>query len=123
MYEGSFKYKDMYKRNPQVPEGIVPMSIADMEFRTAPEITEAVKRYLDENILGYTDITDSYLDAITGWMGKRHNYEVQKEWIAPSDGVVTAIGDMILCMTAPGDGVVVFSPVYKPFKRGTSYEK
>ena len=120
MYEGSFKYKDMFKRNPQVPEGIVPMSIADMEFRTAPEITEAIKRYLDTNVLGYTDMTDNYLEAIVGWMGKRHNYIVDKEWIAPSDGVVTAIGDLILCTTDPGDGVVIFSPVYYPFKRSVN---
>lgn len=115
--ENSFKYKDMLKRNPDVPSGIVPMSIADMEFRTAPEITEEIKRYLDHNYLGYTDISDSYLNSIVNWMGKRHNYEIKKEWIAPSDGVVTAIGDLILSTTAPGDGVVVFSPVYNPFKR------
>lgn len=115
--ENSFKYKDMLKRNSDVPSGIVPMSIADMEFRTAPEITEEIKRYLDHNYLGYTDISDSYLNSIVNWMGKRHNYEIKKEWIAPSDGVVTAIGDLILSTTAPGDGVVVFSPVYNPFKR------
>ncbi|MBO6242080.1 MAG: pyridoxal phosphate-dependent aminotransferase [Butyrivibrio sp.] len=115
--DNSFKYKDMYKRNPDVPSGIVPMSIADMEFRTAPEITEEVKKYLDTNVLGYTDASDGYLNSIVNWMRKRHNYHIKKEWIAPSDGVVTAIGDLILCMTAPGDGVVVFSPVYNPFKR------
>lgn len=99
--ENSFKYKDMLKRNPDVPSGIVPMSIADMEFRTAPEITEEIKKYLDCNYLGYTDISDSYLNSIVNWMGKRHNYEIKKEWIAPSDGVVTAIGDLILSTTAP----------------------
>ena len=115
--DNSFKYKDMYKRNPDVPSGIIPMSIADMEFRTAPEITEAVKGYLDTNVLGYTDASEGYLNSVVTWMKKRHNYQIKKEWIAPSDGVVTAIGDLILCMTDPGDVVVVFSPVYNPFKK------
>ena len=121
--DNSFKYKDMYKRNPDVPSGIIPMSIADMEFRTAPEITEAVKGYLDTNVLGYTDASEGYLNSVVTWMRRRHNYQIKKEWIAPSDGVVTAIGDLILCMTDPGDGVVVFSPVYDPFKKAVKMKE
>ncbi len=120
---GSFKYKDMYKRCPDVPEGIVPLSIADMEFRIAPEIREGIREYLDENVLGYTDLTDEFKEALIGWMKKRHDYTVKKEWIAPSDGVVTAIGDLILSTTKPGDGVIVFSPVYNPFKKAVNMKK
>ncbi len=114
---GSFKYRDMYKRNPRVPAGIVPLSVADMEFSTAPEIREGLGRYLAENTVGYSDITDDFKEALISWMRRRHNYAVEKEWIAPSDGVVTAIGDLIESTTEPGDGVIVFSPVYNPFKK------
>lgn len=115
--KSSYKYKDMYDRNPDVPDGIIPLSIADMEFIIAPEIREGIGRYLADRTLGYTFASDDYYEAVIDWMMKRHSYHIEKEWIAPSDGVVTAIGDLILSVTKPGDGVIVFSPSYRPFRR------
>ena len=114
--KSSYKYKDMYDRNPDVPEGIVPLSIADMEFIIAPEIREGIGKYLADRTLGYTFASEEYYEAVIEWMQKRHSYHLEKEWIAPSDGVVTALGDLILSVTKPGDGVIVFSPSYRPFR-------
>lgn len=113
----SYKYNDMLKRNPDVPEGIIPFSVADMEFKNAPEIAEGLKEYLDENVLGYTAPSKDFLESIKDWLAMRHNYKIEKEWIQLSDGVVPALGDFIRAMTKEGDGVIILSPVYYPFKR------
>ena len=77
---GSFKYEQMIKWNPKVVEKkVVPLSVADMEFKTPPEIVDALKRYLDNNILGYTGPTQEYFDAVIGWMKKRHGLGHQGE--------------------------------------------
>ena len=115
-HAASYKYMDMLKKNPNVPEDIIPLSVADMEFKTAPEITEGLKEYLDRNVLGYTAPTDGFLDAVENWMLKRHDYHIKREWIAVSDGVVPAITDLIRATTNEGDGVIILSPVYYPFK-------
>ena len=113
----SYKYKDMLKRNPDVPEGTIPFSVADMEFKNAPEIIEGLKEYLENNVLGYTAPSEGLLDAIKGWMAKRHNYNIEKEWIQLSDGVVPAIGDFIRAMTKEGEGIIILTPVYYPFRK------
>ena len=112
---GSFKYADMFERNPDVPDGIIPLSTADMEFYNAPEIREGLKEFIDHMVLGYTAGTDGFYDAVVDWMRRRHDYEIKKKWIAISDGVVPAIGDLIRCNSEEGDGVLITSPVYYPF--------
>ena len=65
---GSVKWRDMLEKQPDVPEGVVPLSVADMEFKTAPEITAGLKEYIETQALGYTEATDTYYDAVAGWM-------------------------------------------------------
>ena len=113
----SYKYINMLKKNPNVPEGIIPLSIADMEFKNAPEIAEGLKEYIDKNVLGYTAPTEGFLDAVSGWLKKRHGYDVNKDWIQLSDGVVPAICDLIRATTNERDKVIILSPVYGPFKK------
>jgi len=78
----------MKRWNPNLPEEIVPFSVADMEFKNAPEIVEGLKKYIDSTILGYTMPKKSYLEAVCGWMKKRHNWEINSKWIVVSPGVV-----------------------------------
>ncbi len=118
---GSSKWEAMYRINPDVPDGIVPFSVADMEFVEAPQISEAVSRLAREAILGYTVATDAYYDAVLDWQRTRHHWNPRKEWISLSPGVVPAIGVAVRAFTAPGDGVIVMPPVYYPFR--TSIEK
>lgn len=65
--------------------------------------------------MGYTFATDAYYDAVIGWMKRRHNWDIKKEWIVEYPGVVPALYHMVNLFTAPGDGVLLFTPVYYPF--------
>lgn len=113
--QGSAKYEQMVGWNPNVSHDIIPFSVADMELRNAPEITEGLKNYIDTHILGYTLPTESYLNAVCGWMKKRHNWEIKPEWIVGSAGVVGAFYSAIKALTRPGDGVIIMTPTYYPF--------
>ena len=87
---GSSKWDGMYAANPNVPEGTVPFSVADMEFKNPPQIAEGIGEYLKNSIMGYTFATDAYYDAVIGWMKRRHNWDIKKEWIVEYPGVVPA---------------------------------
>ena len=113
--QGSFKWEAMYREVPNLSDDIVPFSVADMELKIAPEIREGLKKYIDEAILGYTGATDKYYEAVISWMKRRHNFDIQKEWIVTSSGVVSALFDSVKAFTEKEDGVIVFTPVYYPF--------
>ena len=113
--QGAAKYEQMIGWNPNVSHDIVPFSVADMELKNAPEITEGLKNYIDTHILGYTLPTESYLNSVCGWMKKRHEWDVKPEWIVGSAGVVGAFYSAIKAFTKPGDGVIIMTPAYYPF--------
>lgn len=113
---GSFKWEQMYDWNPDTPDGIIPFSIADMELRNAPEICQGLAEYaLSDKVFGYTGATDSYLDAISSWMKRRHDWEIQKDWIVSVGGVVPAFFIAVQTFVQPGEGVIIMPPVYYPF--------
>lgn len=113
--QGSYKWEDMYAKKENISAGVVPLSVADMEFKNAPEIIEGLKSYLDEVVLGYTMPTKQYNDAVVGWMKRRHNFHIEPEWIVNTAGVVPAFFNAIRSFTNEGDGVIIMSPVYYPF--------
>lgn len=113
--QGSYKWEEMYKVSPGIEDSIVPLSVADMELKIAPEITEGLKHYLDNAVLGYTGAYEDYYNAVIDWMDRRHGFKIQKEWIVCSGGVVSALYDCVKAYTDEGDGVIVFTPVYYPF--------
>lgn len=112
---GAKKWDLMYEQNPNVSQNIMPMSVADMEFDTAPEIKAGLKDYIDESIFGYVEPTDSFYEAVINWQAKRHNWDVKDDWILTTPGVVVAINLAVQTYTKPGDGVITFTPVYGPF--------
>lgn len=114
---GSEKWNMMRAARPDVPEDIVPFSVADMEFRPAPEIVEGLKKYLDGAILGYTEATDAYYDAVIQFMEKHHGFSPKREWIVESPGIVPALVKMVAAFTKPEDSVLILRPVYYPFTR------
>ncbi len=65
---------------------MIPFSVADMEFMTAPEIVEGLKRFLDTNVLGYAQPTDAYKNAVKSWMKKRHGWDIDTQWIKDTWG-------------------------------------
>ena len=112
---GSSKWDLMYETNPDVSKGVMPMSIADMEFKNAPEIIEGLKEHLNDAVLGYTQPTQSYYDAVLKWFKRRHHVDLDQEWIVLTPGVVQGIYNVVQQFSKPGDHVVVFRPVYYPF--------
>jgi cystathionine beta-lyase len=112
---GSGKWEQMKKWNPNVSKGVVPFSVADMEFKNPPEIVEGLKKFIDSTVLGYTQPTENYLNAVCSWMKRRHDWVVKKEWIIGSPGVVNAFFQAVKAFTEPGDGIIVQPPVYYPF--------
>lgn len=112
---GSGKWDEMKKKKPDLSPGVVPFSVADMEFKNAPEIGEGLKKYMDTHILGYTGPTDAYYDAVCGWMKQEHGWEVKPESIVCTLGVVPALFTLVKTFCQPGDGVIVMPPVYYPF--------
>ncbi|WP_195548381.1 MalY/PatB family protein [Holdemania sp. 1001095H_141210_F2] len=115
--QNSSKWKGMRKQNPEVPEGIVPLSVADMELMNPPEIIEGLKQFLDHRILGYTDAGEDYYTETVNWMQRRHHWTIEKEWLVLLPGVVTAINVAVRAFVKPGEKIAILTPVYYPFKK------
>lgn len=113
--QGSSKWQAMDAAAPHHGPEAVPFSVADMEFATAPEIVAALQELCDSAILGYTEPTSNYLDAVCQWQWQRHGFDADPSWIVTSPGVVPALGYGIEAATAPGDRVIIQPPVYYPF--------
>ena len=96
-------------------EGVIPMWVADMDFRTAPAIIDAVESRAQHGIFGYTRVPDAYYQAVIGWFGRRHGFRIEKDWIIYVPGVVPALSAIIKAMTSPGDKVILQTPVYNCF--------
>ncbi|MDX1285014.1 MAG: PatB family C-S lyase, partial [Draconibacterium sp.] len=94
---------------------VLPLWVADMDFRTPDFIVDAIKTRAEHEIYGYTFRPDPYYQAIIDWMKHRHNWEIQKEWISFSPGVVAGLAFAVETFSKPGDGVIVQPPVYFPF--------
>lgn len=107
----SYKWDSM----PATDAEVLPLWVADMDFRTAPAITEALARRVQHGIFGYVRVPDEYYTAVTRWFGRRHKWEIRKEWIIYTSGVVPAVSAVIKALTRPGDGVAVQTPVYNCF--------
>ena len=98
-----------------VKENELPMWVADMDFKTAPEIIEALRERVDHGVFGYTDVDSKWYEAYMGWWKKRHQLDIQKEWLMFCTGVVPAISSIVRKLTTPGEKVIIQTPVYNIF--------
>lgn len=99
-----------------VPSGeVIPMWVADMDFRTAPCIIEALRRRVEHGVFGYTAVPDSYYDAVISWFSRRRGWKIEKDWIIYTTAVVPALSVCIKAFTEPGDKVVFITPAYNCF--------
>ncbi|MDR0849816.1 MAG: pyridoxal phosphate-dependent aminotransferase [Propionibacteriaceae bacterium] len=98
-----------------VAPGELPMWVADMDFRTAPEIIDAVTRKADSGVYGYTSVPPEFAKAIASWWYKRHAWEVDPAWVSYALGVVPAISSLIRTFTKSSGNVLVQTPVYNMF--------
>lgn len=122
--QGSYSLK--WNQAPQLAErfgvshiknDVIPMFTADMDFRSAPPIIEALQEVVNHGIFGYSSFTDapSYNNAIIGWFKRRMGWEIKPDELIYFPGTVEAIKQTILAFTEPGDGVIIQRPVYPPF--------
>lgn len=113
----SQKFDSMAKYTGAVAEDAIPMWVADMDFRAPAAVSDALRAEVDRGVFGYFGDDRSTRSAITAWMRDRHDWTVEPEWIHFSYGVVHGLSMVLEAFTQPGDGVIVFSPVYHAFYR------
>ncbi|WP_407401309.1 MalY/PatB family protein [Sodaliphilus sp.] len=98
-----------------VGDDVLPMWVADMDFRTAPAIIDALRTRVEHGVFGYVTVPESYYDAVISWFARRHGWEIKRDWIQYTSGVVPAVSAIIKAMTRHGDKVVTMTPVYNCF--------
>ena len=94
----------------------IPMWIADMDFRTAPFMTQAYRDRIALDAFGYTRTPQEFYDAVAQWETQQHGWKVAPEWVTYVPGVITSMAQAILCFTEPGDKILLQPPVYDPFR-------
>ena len=99
----------------EIGETELPMWVADMDFETAPEIKEAVRKRAEHGIFGYSVVTEQWYKAYISWWKKRHNFTIDKEYLIFCTGVVPAISSIVRKLTTAGENVLVQTPVYNIF--------
>ena len=96
-------------------QDVIPLWIADMDFKTAQPVIDALKARAEEGIWGYTSRPDSYYEAVCGWQKRRNGWDIDKSMISFNLGVVPALSSMVYVFTEPGDKVLIQTPVYSEF--------
>ena len=96
-------------------KGAIPMWVADMDFRVAQPITNALLRRVEHGVFGYTEVPETYYQSIIDWFSRRHNWTIDRSWILYTSGVVPAISAVVKALTQPGDKVLIQTPVYNCF--------
>lgn len=104
-----------YKWDTPEREEVLPMWVADMDFRTAPAVIEALQRRVSHGIFGYTKVPDTYYKAVRDWFLRRHKWDVASEWIIYTTGVVPALSAVIKALVKLGDKIIVQTPAYNCF--------
>jgi len=96
-------------------DDLLPLWVADMDFKSPPEITEAMLKVAQHGLYGYVLPRDDYFNAVIGWMDRRFDWRIERDWILTVPGIVPAIGLAVNTFTKPGEKVIVQQPVYHPF--------
>jgi len=110
----SIKYDQLEERFGNAD--LIPLWVADMDFRTPDFIVEALRKRCEHELFGYTYASDAYYESIINWVHYKHNWKIRKEWISYIPGIVKGIAFALHCFTRPGDKVVIQPPVYHPFR-------
>jgi cystathionine beta-lyase len=98
------------------PENVLPLWVADMDFKTSSLVLDEIQKRVEHGIFGYTESRDSYFEAIAGWMKEMHGWEIQRNWLRKTPGVVFALAMAVKAYSKEGDGVLIQQPVYYPFQ-------
>lgn len=103
-------YQDIYGA-----DGLIPLWVADMDFKTPDFVFDAIKERINHPVLGYFIHSDGFYRSIIQWMERRHQWQVEKDWIYFAPGIVPGLAFLVQAFTAPGDKVLLQTPVYHPF--------
>lgn len=98
-----------------VKENELPMWVADMDFKTAPVIIDAIKKRVEHGVFGYSIIPDEWNDAYIRWWEERHGFRIEKDWLIFSTGVVPILSSVVRKLTTPAENVLIMTPVYNIF--------
>ena len=98
-----------------IKDGELPMWVADMDFKAAPEIQEAIQKRTEHGVFGYSVIPREWREAYINWWEKRHGYTMKKEWLWFCTGVIPAMASIIRTLTDEGDSIIIQPPVYYVF--------
>ncbi|MDE6283196.1 MAG: pyridoxal phosphate-dependent aminotransferase [Muribaculaceae bacterium] len=109
------KWSGSYKWDSDPDPDVIPLWVADMDFKTAPCIIDALQRRVEHGVFGYTRVGDEYYRALTDWFSRRHGYTIDRDMVIYTSGVVPALSAIIKGLVAPGEGVIVQTPVYNCF--------
>jgi len=112
---GTESLKWVYPRKVLKVDDAIPMWVADMDFEAPPAVVEAISRRAAHGIYGYPLIPPSFWKSAIDWLARRHGWEVRKDWMAKSPGVVPALNYCVRAFTKPGEGIIIQTPVYHPF--------
>lgn len=104
-------------------ENIIPMWIADMDFKTADPVIKALKKRVQHGIFGYAAVPNEYYEAEVKWWAKRHNFNIKREWIEVTTGVIPSLSAVVQAFTEPEDKVLIQSPVYNYFNSSITNNK
>ena len=96
-------------------EDILPLWVADMDFKAPQAVVDALVNRANHGIYGYSDGMDGYYEGLIAWMEKRHDWLIERDWITFSPGIVPALNELVRSLTKPGDKILLQSPVYPPF--------
>lgn len=96
---------------------VLPLWVADMDFRAPEPVLNALRKTVDHGIFGYSDVKSEYYDALANWFESRFGWQTRPEWLVKTPGVVFALAMAVRALTEPGDGVLIQPPVYYPFSR------
>ena len=96
-------------------EGVIPLWVADMDFKAAPFIIDVLRKRVEHGVFGYVCVPDSYYEAVCRWFSDRHGWKVEKDWIIYTTGVVPALSAAVKALSKPGEKVILQSPVYNCF--------
>ena len=97
------------------PQGLLPLWVADMDFRTPPCVIDALADKSQHGIFGYSDTKGDYFEVLQKWFRERFGWEIRPEWLVKTPGVVYAISTAVRALTEKGDAVLIQQPVYHPF--------
>lgn len=97
-------------------DNVLPMWVADMDFRTSSYIQDAVKERAEHGIFGYSDSQEEYFQSVRNWMKRHHQWDVKPNWLIKTPGVVYALATAVKAFTKPDESVLIQEPVYYPFR-------